>query len=115
MMTIPLTRSALGRGEGRRSDQRLAVPRRDSGAHEGAASVASFLAAILTEMYLCNVCSCQEILRRNGPGQACGYAKVDDVKGEMEKPPLWLERLVRRALPAAAWSPRVFYGCGWTK
>jgi hypothetical protein len=34
----------------------------------GAASVASFLAAILTEMYLCNVCSCQEILRRNGRG-----------------------------------------------
>jgi hypothetical protein len=35
----------------------------------GAASVASFQAAILTEIYLCNVCSCQEILRRNGRGQ----------------------------------------------
>jgi iron complex transport system substrate-binding protein len=34
----------------------------------GAASVASFLAAVLTEIYLCNVCSCQEILRRNGRG-----------------------------------------------
>ena len=34
----------------------------------GAASVASFWAAILTEIYLCNVCSCQEILRRNGRG-----------------------------------------------
>jgi hypothetical protein len=27
------------------------------------------LAAVLTEIYLCNVCSCQEILRRNGRGQ----------------------------------------------
>jgi hypothetical protein len=34
----------------------------------GAASVASFLAAVVTEIYLCNVCSCQEILRRNGRG-----------------------------------------------
>jgi hypothetical protein len=34
----------------------------------GAASVASFLAAILTEIYLCNVCSDQEILRHNGRG-----------------------------------------------
>jgi hypothetical protein len=32
----------------------------------GATSVASFLAAALTEIYLCNGCSCQEILRRNG-------------------------------------------------
>jgi hypothetical protein len=31
----------------------------------GAAAVASFLAAVLTEIYLCSVCSCQEILRRN--------------------------------------------------
>jgi hypothetical protein len=34
----------------------------------GAASVASFWAAVLTEIYLCNVCSCQEVLRRNGRG-----------------------------------------------
>jgi hypothetical protein len=34
----------------------------------GAASVASCLAAVLTEIDLCNVCSCQEILRRNGHG-----------------------------------------------
>jgi hypothetical protein len=34
------------------------------------AAVTSFLAAVLTEIYLCNVCSCQEILRRNGRGQA---------------------------------------------
>jgi hypothetical protein len=35
---------------------------------DGAASVASFEAAVLTEIYLCNVCSCQEVLRRNGHG-----------------------------------------------
>ena len=29
-----------------------------------AAAVASFLAAVLTEMYLCDVCSCHDILRR---------------------------------------------------
>jgi hypothetical protein len=34
----------------------------------GAASVAFFLAAVLTEIYLCNVCSCHEILRRDGRG-----------------------------------------------
>jgi hypothetical protein len=39
-------------------------------AHEaGATSVASFLTAVLTEIYLCNVCSRQEIPRRNGRGQ----------------------------------------------
>jgi hypothetical protein len=32
-------------------------------------AVASFLAAVLTEIYLCDVCSCREILRRNGRGQ----------------------------------------------
>eukprot|EP01049_Picozoa_sp_SAG25_P007139 SAG25_NODE_567_length_6885_cov_9.281757_5_plen_56_part_00 len=36
----------------------------------GATSVASLLAAVLTEIYLCNVCSCQEILRRHGRGQS---------------------------------------------
>eukprot|EP01047_Picozoa_sp_COSAG01_P027359 COSAG01_NODE_1803_length_9197_cov_11.062321_4_plen_58_part_00 len=35
----------------------------------GAAAVASFLAADLTEIYLCNVCPCQEIIsKRNGRG-----------------------------------------------
>jgi hypothetical protein len=34
----------------------------------GAASAASFSAAVSTEIYPCNVCSCQEILRRNGRG-----------------------------------------------
>eukprot|EP01047_Picozoa_sp_COSAG01_P008465 COSAG01_NODE_334_length_18708_cov_49.649686_16_plen_202_part_00 len=35
----------------------------------GAAAVASFLVAVLTEIYLCDVRACQEILRRNGRGQ----------------------------------------------
>jgi hypothetical protein len=46
----------------------LLVARRGSDGWAGAASVASFLAAVLTEIYLCNVCSYQEILRRNGCG-----------------------------------------------
>jgi uncharacterized membrane protein YozB (DUF420 family) len=44
------------------------VHRRPRDDHDGAASVASFLAAVFTEIYLCNVCSYQEILRRNGRG-----------------------------------------------
>jgi hypothetical protein len=36
----------------------------------GAAAAASLLAAVLTEIYLCGVFSCQEILRRNGRTQA---------------------------------------------
>jgi hypothetical protein len=35
----------------------------------GAAAVASFLAAVVTEIYLCDVRSCQEISRRNGRAQ----------------------------------------------
>jgi hypothetical protein len=35
----------------------------------GAAVVASFLAAVLTEIYLCDACSCQAILRRHGRAQ----------------------------------------------
>jgi hypothetical protein len=33
-----------------------------------AASVASFVAAVVAEIYLCAVCPCQEMLRRNGRG-----------------------------------------------
>jgi hypothetical protein len=36
------------------------------------AAVASFLALVLTEIYLCGVCSRQEILRRNGRGMGMG-------------------------------------------
>jgi hypothetical protein len=35
----------------------------------GAAAAASFLAAVLTGIYLCNVCSCHETLRRNDRAQ----------------------------------------------
>jgi hypothetical protein len=38
----------------------------------GAAAAASILAAVLTEIYLCGVCSCHEMLRRNGRGQGRG-------------------------------------------
>jgi hypothetical protein len=41
----------------------------------GTAAVASFLAAALTEIYLCDVCSCQDILRRNGRGQTGSGSK----------------------------------------
>jgi hypothetical protein len=34
-----------------------------------AALLQSFLAAVWAEIYLCDVCSCQEILRCNGRGQ----------------------------------------------
>jgi hypothetical protein len=46
-------------------------------ARGGVAAVASFSAALLcqlAEIYLCDVCSCQEMLRRNGRGQAEGAA-----------------------------------------
>jgi hypothetical protein len=38
----------------------------------GAADVASFLAAVLPEMYLCGVCACHQMLRRHG---RCGQAR----------------------------------------
>jgi hypothetical protein len=38
----------------------------------GAAAVASFLAAVVTGIYLCNACSGQEMLRRHGRGQLGG-------------------------------------------
>jgi hypothetical protein len=42
--------------------------RGDRSPYTSAATVASLLAAILAEIYLCNVCSCHAILRRNGRG-----------------------------------------------
>jgi hypothetical protein len=46
------------------------MPRRaQGGGGAGMAAAASFLAAILTEIYLCNACSGPEIFRRNGRGQ----------------------------------------------
>jgi hypothetical protein len=50
-----------------------------AGAAAVAAAVASFLEAVLTEIYLCGVCSCREILRRNGRGQAARKRAAEDV------------------------------------
>jgi translation elongation factor EF-Tu-like GTPase len=46
------------------------------------AAVASFLSAVLTEIYLCNVCSCPEILRRNGRGQVRELLDFYDFDGD---------------------------------
>jgi hypothetical protein len=52
-----------GGPEGLRGQQRVAR------AHlPGAAAVAFFSAVVLAEIYLCNVCSGQEMLRGNGRG-----------------------------------------------
>jgi hypothetical protein len=53
-----------------RDGVRAAGARRSPRAHvgRGVASVASFLTAVFTDIYLCNVCSCQEILRHDGRG-----------------------------------------------
>jgi hypothetical protein len=52
----------------------VAAPRRTARVASGAAAVLRpFWAAVLTEIYLCNVCACPEILlRRNGRGQVAG-------------------------------------------
>jgi hypothetical protein len=42
----------------------------------GVAAAASFLAAVLAEIYLCDACSCHEILSRNGRGQNILLPKV---------------------------------------
>eukprot|EP01049_Picozoa_sp_SAG25_P016642 SAG25_NODE_3915_length_930_cov_1.583634_2_plen_129_part_00 len=60
---VPMLRSAPHRRHGARHH-----PERDAPGGLGAASLASFVAAAVTEIYLCNVCFCQEILRRNGRG-----------------------------------------------
>jgi|EP01047_Picozoa_sp_COSAG01_P047892 hypothetical protein len=57
-----------------------------------ARAVASFLVAVLlTEMYLRNVCSCQEILRRNGGRQPfchfCQRCSLDTSQCAVPAPP----------------------------
>jgi hypothetical protein len=47
--------------------------------------VASFLAAVLTDVYLCDVCSCQEILRHNGRGQAAEAKAAAAAAAEAER------------------------------
>eukprot|EP01047_Picozoa_sp_COSAG01_P037290 COSAG01_NODE_2955_length_6799_cov_5.722090_3_plen_198_part_00 len=51
----------------------------------GAAAVASFCAAVLTEIYLCSVCSCQEILRRNGRGQGGALKRARAERRALQK------------------------------
>jgi hypothetical protein len=52
-------------------------------------AVASFVAAVLTEIHLCNVCSCQEILRRNGRGQGISVLGVIDSVPLVVSGPFW--------------------------
>jgi hypothetical protein len=63
----------------------------------GAAAVASFWAAVLTEIYLWGVCSCQEILRRNGRGQSDHGKYFDQV---VQSYALAMRSIVR-AIPGA--------------
>jgi hypothetical protein len=47
------------------------------------AAVASFLSAVLTEIDLCDACSCQEILRRNGRGQPMAARGCQPLKPQL--------------------------------
>jgi hypothetical protein len=68
---------------------RLPPPKGGSAAHlrSRAAAVASFSAAVLTGIYLGKVCSCQEILRRNGRGQAPLSLRRHDMAWLSRPPP----------------------------
>jgi hypothetical protein len=86
----PLAGEARVWGEARLHppSQRSRTPRYlgNSRSHRrGAAAVASFWAAILAEMHLCNVCSCQEVLRRNGRGQAAAGDQGPPCAGPTER------------------------------
>eukprot|EP01047_Picozoa_sp_COSAG01_P034007 COSAG01_NODE_2533_length_7491_cov_236.560741_3_plen_199_part_00 len=54
------------------------------------AAAASFVAAVVTDIYLCDVCSCQEILRRGGGTQVRGYKTVVSLKRRLVESP-WLQ------------------------
>jgi hypothetical protein len=68
-----LVAAAAAAGGADDAEESAAVLRHLGACLQGAAGVASFAAAVLTEIYLCNVCSCQEMLRRNGRGQGCRW------------------------------------------
>eukprot|EP01047_Picozoa_sp_COSAG01_P051215 COSAG01_NODE_5256_length_4381_cov_2.177487_7_plen_314_part_00 len=68
-----------------------------------AAAVASFLAAVLAEIYLCGVCFCQEMLRRNGQVRELRAARQVGLLQQRGLPPL--DRQVHD--PGA----RLFWGC----
>eukprot|EP01047_Picozoa_sp_COSAG01_P026343 COSAG01_NODE_1694_length_9467_cov_4.976196_8_plen_592_part_00 len=61
----------------------------------GAAAVASFLAAVLAEICLCNVCSCQETLSRNGRRRGQARARA---QRELRRSPRTARHLVRAVL-----------------
>jgi hypothetical protein len=93
--------------------------RRAGATAAGAASVASFLAAaVLTGIYPCSVCSCQEILRRNGRDQLLphnGVVSVGHGAGtwahapDFERVAPWL--CVRVRARALAWRCLPAIGC----
>jgi hypothetical protein len=62
-----VTRATAVRGGCMCRPAKLCSARLQSARRQGSQH-ASFLAAVLAEIYLCNVCSSHEILRRNGRG-----------------------------------------------
>jgi hypothetical protein len=71
---------AAGRAKEKYKDgpmkKQLVFPAARAELKRGAAAVASFLAAVLTEICLCGVCSCHEILRRNSRGQGRHWSRT---------------------------------------
>jgi hypothetical protein len=59
------------------------------------------VAAVLTEIYLCNVCSCQETLRRNGRGQR--LAPSDALSLTLSRHAILVKGLYDARLPPITW------------
>eukprot|EP01047_Picozoa_sp_COSAG01_P013040 COSAG01_NODE_603_length_14905_cov_12.534648_6_plen_109_part_00 len=55
---------------GKKGEVTLTLGRALGGAEGGAAAVASFSATALTGIYLCDICSCPDVLRRSGRARA---------------------------------------------
>jgi hypothetical protein len=66
----------------------------EASADAGAAAVASFLDVVVTEMYLCTVCSCQEILRWHGRGQGRPSTAMRATRKVSPPPVPWLRRVL---------------------
>ena len=80
-----------------------------------AAVVVSFWAAVLTKIYLCKVCSCQELANATAPGQ---HADVPEARRPLRAPPPLRELLAegghaRHEVPALPSLPRC-PGRRWT-
>eukprot|EP01047_Picozoa_sp_COSAG01_P030222 COSAG01_NODE_2100_length_8429_cov_29.066507_12_plen_162_part_00 len=71
--------------------------------------MASFLAAVFTEIYLCNVCSCQEILRRGGHGQGEHLAGYLGARCHFELPSLTGDALWPQSQPCGHPTTQVVY------